>query len=79
MARVSRFEDSRDEILTSIQSAAIAHGKPPSVRNLAEKLEVGVATMHSYLQLLADEELIEWHKGRHRTLHITSKGMQALS
>lgn len=79
MARASRFEDSRDQILTSIHNAAIAHGKPPSVRALADQLEVGVATMHDYLTKLAEEELIEWRKGKHRTLHCTPKGIQQLS
>lgn len=78
MARASRFEDSKDKILTSVHSAAIAHGKPPSVRALADELGVGVATMHDYLTKLAEEELIEWRKGKHRTLHLTPKGIQAL-
>lgn len=79
MARASRFEDSRDQILTSIQNAATAHGKPPSVRALADQLEVGVATMHDYLKKLAEEDLVEWRKGKHRSLHLTPKGIQALS
>lgn len=79
MARASRYQDNRDQILTSIQTAAAAHGKPPSVRDLAESLGVGVATMHSYLQKLSEEEMVEWRAGRHRSLALTPKAIQELS
>lgn len=79
MARASRYADSRDEILKSVHEAATAHGKPPSVRDLAERMDVGVATMHSYLQKLSEEGMVEWRPGRHRSLHLTPAGIQELS
>lgn len=78
MARTSHYTDNRDQILTSVQKAAEAHGKPPSVRDLAEELGVGVATVHSYLKKMAEEGLIEWRAGRHRSLHLLPLGIQEL-
>lgn len=79
MARVSHYVDNREKILTSVHNAATAHGKPPSVRDLAEEIDVGVATMHDYLKKLAEEGMVEWRKGRHRSLHLTPEGIQLLS
>jgi len=79
MARASRYPDSREEILRSLNDVALAHGKPPSVRDLATKFQVGVATMHSYLEKLAEEGMVEWRPGRHRSLHLTPAGIQELS
>ena len=79
MARASRYDDTRDDILKSVNAAATAHGKPPSVRDLADQFEVGVATMHSYLQKLSEEGMVEWRPGRHRSLHLTQQGIRELS
>ena len=79
MARASQYADNREKILLSVHEAAQKHSKPPSVRDLADSLGVGVATMHSYLKQLAEEGMIEWRQGRHRTLHLTPEGSRELS
>lgn len=68
MVRASRYAEHRDGVLDEIASAQRRHAKPPSVRELAETFGVGVATMHHYLTLLADEGEVEWSPGRHRSL-----------
>lgn len=79
MARASLYAAQRDQILRSIQSSMRSHAKPPSVRELAEDCGVGVATMHSYLKRLAEEGVVEWRQGRHRSLRLTPKGSLELS
>lgn len=79
MARASKYEDVKQEILDAIASAAASHGKPPAVRDLAETHQVSASTMHSFLTKLAGEGLIEWKPGRHRSLHLTPQGFQASS
>jgi len=74
MARVSKYADTKDEVLALIGEASARHSKPPTVRDLAEETGVGVATMHSYLQKLAKEGLVEWTPGRHRSLRLTDSG-----
>ena len=77
MARASQFEANRAEVLGSI--ADPAHGKPPSVRDLAQRVNVSPSTMHTYLTKLSDEGLIEWKQGRHRTLQATPEGHRQLA
>lgn len=79
MARASQYAENRDKILKSVNDAAVEHGKAPSVRDLAESYGVGVATMHSYLEKLAEEGMVEWRQGRHRSLRLTPLGIQELS
>ena len=79
MARASKYEGKRDEVLALIGGAALRHSKPPTVRLLAEEAGVGVATMHSYLTKLAQEGLVEWRPGKHRSLALTPQGSQRLS
>lgn len=79
MARASHYDEDKAKVLDLVHSAAVAHGRPPSVRDLAEQLGVGVATMHSYLRKLSDEGLVEWAPGRHRSLRVTSSGVHAIS
>lgn len=78
MPRASKYEQHRDGVLARIQLELQRHGRPPSVRSLAEEMHVGVATMHSYLSKMAEEGLIEWRSKSHRTLRCTPKGIQAL-
>ena len=72
--RASRYEDNREGILKEIQKAQDRHGQPPTIRDLAATFEVGVATMHAHLQKLSDEGMIEWRKGKHRSLKCTPAG-----
>jgi Mn-dependent DtxR family transcriptional regulator len=46
---------------------------------MADELEVGVATTHSYLELLHEEGMIEWIPRQHRSIRCTQKGIQRLS
>lgn len=77
--RVSRYEENRLTLLEAIESAARRHGRPPTVRMLADQAEVGVATLHSYLNKLAEEGLVEWQAKSHRSLHVTPAAIQLLS
>lgn len=79
MARASRYKTEKIRILGLVDAAAQAHGRSPSVRDLAMAADVGVATMHSYLHKLAAEGLIEWAPGRHRSLRLTAAGADAVA
>jgi DNA-binding transcriptional regulator YhcF (GntR family) len=79
MARVSLYGAHREDILRCIHQSMLAHSKAPSVRELAEKCEVGVATMHAYLKMMAEEGVLEWRQGRHRSLRLTPLGIRELS
>ena len=77
MGRASKYEESRQQLLEHIQRAS--RGKSPTVRDLADECEVGVATMHAWLTRLAGEGLITWRPGKHRSLRLTPMGSQQLS
>lgn len=79
MARTSKYQDHRDGVLLTIHKASRSHGKAPTVRDLADRFDVGVATMHSYLQKLATEGVVEWRPGRHRSLTLTAQGSREVS
>lgn len=79
MARASHYEDDKSRILDSVHTQAVRHGKPPSVRDLADQFDVGVATMHSYLRRLEGEGMVTWRHGAHRTLRLTSAGVDSLA
>lgn len=74
MARKSHYGQHRMTVLGLIHQASLRHAAPPSVRELAEHTGVGVATVHLYLKRLAEEGLIEWRPGRHRSLHCSPQG-----
>lgn len=76
MARASRYDDVKDGVLGHVVQAWSSHGKPPSVRDLADAHQVSVSTMHSYLKHMAEEGLVEWSPGRHRSLRATQQGFQ---
>lgn len=73
MARASKYEDSRDVIISLLAKAVTTHGRPPTVREVAEATSVGVGTAHSYLVKLEEEGLVERHAG-HRRVNLTEKG-----
>lgn len=78
MARASKYDQSKRVVLQSINDAQWSNEPVPSVREFAQVLGVGVATAHSYLSKLADEGLIEWQQGRHRSLSLTRQGSRLL-
>lgn len=79
MARASKYAEHRMAVLAMVEQCHKRHGKAPTVRDLADWCDVGVATMHSYLQKLAEEEMIQWQPGRHRSLQCTPAGIRELS
>ena len=78
MARVSKYGEHRDQLIGMIAKAAESHARPPSVRQLAAEVGVGVATMHSYLERLSDEGVVEWSPGKHRSLKLSPTATQQL-
>lgn len=78
MPRESRYDISRHMVLEMIHFRLTSHGLPPSVRELAAFAGVGVATMHDYLVQLQEEGLVEWERGRHRSLRCTTAGSRLL-
>lgn len=76
MSRRSNYKTSRTEILALIADAQARHSQPPTVRLLATQLDIGVATMHSYLRQLAEEGLVEWTPNKHRSLRLTPQAFQ---
>lgn len=79
MARTSRYEQHKTRVLELIQRDLDRHARPPTVRALASDVQVGVATMHSYLERLAEEGLVQWQPKSHRTLRCTPQGSPASS
>lgn len=79
MPQVSHYIEHRDYILRSIRNAHLRHARPATVRELAFELGVSVSTVHSYLQQMAQEGLIEWQQRRRRSYQLTRRGFQHLS
>ena len=79
MARASKFDDSKDDVLQMIEAAGRRHSKVPTVRELADSFYVAPATMHAWLSKLAEEGLIQWEAGRHRSLRLTPQAVSRLS
>lgn len=79
MARTSKYNSTKQGVLESIDAALRHHAKVPTVRELADSFEVAPATMHSWLGRMAEEGLISWEPGRHRSLRSTAQGTQLLS
>jgi len=79
MGRKSYYGEHRITVLEVIEGAVLRHAQPPSVRELADAVGVGVATMHAYLTALSEEGLVEWRATSRRSLRLTLTGSQALS
>lgn len=73
MARASLYEFKRDGILEAIVSITSATGRAPSMREVADVADVSVATLHSYLQQMRQEGLVEWRERSHRSLRVLKK------
>jgi predicted transcriptional regulator len=79
MARASHYLAHRQTIIDLIAHSVASHSRPPTVRALAIQCGVAVATMHSYLQRLSEEGLVEWQAKSHRSLKLTPKGTRLAS
>jgi repressor LexA len=60
------------EVLTAIEAFAKENGYMPSVRELAEKLDLGVATVHFHLSTLQDKGVLD-HDGSAHGLRFKKK------
>lgn len=78
MPRGTRYQDDKGSVVKIIDAARLAHARPPTIRALASEIGVGTATMHSYLKKMADEGLVEWTVGHHRSLRVTLLGQALL-
>ena len=79
MARVTHYQDDKEWVIKLIHNAQVAHSRPPTIRDLADELGVGLATMHSYLTKMVEEGLIDRKRGHHRSLTVTDVGMSLIS
>lgn len=81
MGRKSHYQQHRADVLRLIEDSWARRVTAPTVRDLAEAVGVGVATMHLYLGRMYEEGLIEWLPGsrRSKTLKVSSSGRQLLS
>jgi Mn-dependent DtxR family transcriptional regulator len=76
MGRRSQYPVKRQEVVRAIFSLTQELHRTPSVREIAGRTGVSLATLHSYLENLAEEGLIEWRPKRHRSLRLTPKGQE---
>lgn len=65
------------EVLTAIEEFSRANGYMPSVRELAEKLDLGVATVHFHLTTLQEKGVLS-HDGTAHGLSIRKKAAPAI-
>lgn len=79
MARASQYADKKLDVVAEIHERVRRHSRTPTVRELATRFEVSAATMHSWLNRLNEEGLVEWTPGRHRSLRVTPQATQQLS
>lgn len=70
MGRQSKYEHYKQPVLDAIADLTRKEGKPPSLREVAKATDVSVATLHSYIQRLRDDGLIEWRQRGHRSLRV---------
>lgn len=76
MGRKSLYEARRVDVLVAISALFKENYRTPSVREISERTGISVATLHSYLERLAEEELILWRQKRHRSLQLTPEGQR---
>lgn len=78
MARATEYGNQRLAVIEAIADRKVHHSRQPTVRELAGEFEVSVATMHSWLEKLRDEGMVEWTPGRHRSLRLTPQASPLL-
>lgn len=74
MGRKSHYMASKILILQSIHGLTMQRRTSPTVREVAEDTGISMATLHSYLQRLSQEGLVQWRPKRHRSLQLTKAG-----
>ena len=72
MPRISQYEFKRDDILSTISALTSESGRSPSMREVADVVDVSIATLHSYLNQMREEGLVEWQNRSHRSLRVVS-------
>lgn len=61
----------RDEVLRCIRTFVVAHGYPPTTREITSALGLSSTRVtHELLVSLRDEGKVEWDEGRARTLRV---------
>jgi len=76
VARKSLYPLKRDEIVRAISALTKERHRTPSVREISRRTNISVATLHSYLERLHEEGLIEWRAKRHRSMRLTPEGQR---
>lgn len=76
MGRQSQYPVKRDEIVTAISTILGESHRNPTMREIATRTNLSVATLHAYLGKLSDEGLIEWRTKRHRSIRLTPEGQR---
>lgn len=74
MARKSNYMANKMLVLQSIHGLTLRRRKAPTVREVSEDTEISITTLHSYLQRLSQEGLVQWRPKRHRSLQLTKSG-----
>lgn len=78
MVRATQYGDQKLAVLDEINERVRRHSAIPTIRELAERFGISPATMHSWLTRLAGEGLVEWTRGRHRSLRCTVAGLRLI-
>ena len=76
MGRQSRYPDKREEVVSAVAALIEERHRNPTVREISDRTQISVATLHSYLQNLADEGLVMWRPKRHRSISLTPEGQR---
>lgn len=79
MARPSLYKLNRDVVISAIDSLSRSAGKPPTMREVAERTGISVSTLHSYVNRMHDEGLVTWQPRSHRSVRLTAQGMNLLN
>lgn len=73
MARQSLYDYKKEGVLDAVLTLTEVNGRAPSLREIASVADCSVATLHSYLQRMRSEGLVEWSERSHRSLRVVSR------
>lgn len=77
MSRPSHYDDHRDAILSAIEKRTTYNmGKPPTMRDISQDTGCSLATLHTYLLRMRDENLITFSPKLHRSLRVNPGARQ---